>query len=255
MDQRIPASLSCEWDSDGLMVCPEPDRELKRVLVCLDPTARMVDEAIRRNADAILCHHPFLFDGLNTVDASQPKGDLCVRLIRAGCAVLCFHTRLDALPGGVNDRLAGRIGLVPSTVRDFPVEGLPMGRIGEIPESVGLDEFAGRVAKVLGSDAVRYAGPGKDVRTVAVLGGSGKGEVKSALEAGADTFVTGELGYHELIEAEETGINLIAAGHFETEEPVTEVLAELAAELLPGAEIVRLSSRCIRTASYHTVEE
>ncbi|MBR6411140.1 MAG: Nif3-like dinuclear metal center hexameric protein [Clostridia bacterium] len=249
LDARIPGSLSCEWDNDGLMVCPDPDREVKRILVCLDPTDRMVREAVDRHVDAMICHHPFLFSGLKTVDASQAKGDLCVRLIRAGCSVMCFHTRLDALSGGVNDCLAARIGLSASTVRPFPVEGLPMGRIGDLPEETDLDAFAEYVRTVLCADTVRYSGAGKPVRRVAVLGGSGKDEVQSAIQAGADTFVTGELGYHTLIEANELGINLIEAGHFETEDPVTEALAGFAAEILLEADIIRLSSRCIRTAN------
>ena len=106
LSQMIPQSLSCEWDHDGLMICPNRDRKVSKVLVALDPTEDILELACREHFDVVLTHHPFLFHGLETVDESDPKGKRVVELILNGVSVMCFHTRLDALEGGVNDALA-----------------------------------------------------------------------------------------------------------------------------------------------------
>ena len=223
LDSKIPSSLSCDWDNDGLMLCPEPQRQVRRVLLALDTTAEVADAAIEGGFDLIITHHPFIFKGLKAINDENYVSEKAIKLIRAGVSVFSFHTRLDALEGGVNDVLALEIGL--ENIESFGDEGI--GRIGDLFEPESPSEFAYRVKEWLDAPYVNLADCGKECRRVAVLGGSGGDDIRAAITAGADTFVSGELKYHDMTDAPEMGINLIEAGHFYTEDPVLAVLERM----------------------------
>ncbi len=225
LNEKIPPSLSCDWDNDGLMCASDMGREVRRVLVALDITGAAVEEAIRGGYDAIVSHHPLIFSPLRALTPDDHVAKKIMRLIREGIAAMSFHTRLDAVEGGVNDRLAALLGL--EGVIPFGNGGAAIGRIGELPAAVTLADFAACVKSALGGASVIASDAGLPVRRVALLGGSGSDEVAAARAAGADTYLTGELKHNYLTDAPDFGINLVAAGHFHTENPVCEVLREL----------------------------
>lgn len=231
-NEKIPASLSCEWDNDGLACCPDGTREVRRVLLTLDVTADAVAKAIETNCDLILAHHPLIFKGVKSLDGNDPVSAKAIDLITHGIAVMSFHTRLDAVLGGVNDVLADLLGLCDVT----PFGEEAIGRIGRLPNATAAEEFAQKVKTVLRAPVVLLSDAGIPVQTVAVLGGNGSDDVLAAKAAGADTFVSGELKYHQLTEAPEEGINLISAGHFHTEFPVCQALKKMLTELDPAIE-------------------
>ena len=218
LEERIPKELSCSWDNDGLMCCPDMEREVRRVLVVLDVTAEMAERAITEGYDLIVSHHPLVFRPLKSVNPADAVAKKVIRLLCAGISVMSFHTRLDAVCGGVNDTLAAALGL--QDVTPFGSDGEAIGRIGRLKKSVTLDEFAMRVKEITGAPVVTVADGGVNVECVAVLGGSGSDDVAAARAAGADTYLSGELGHHHLNDCPESGMNLIAAGHFYTENPV-----------------------------------
>lgn len=245
LDARIPASLSCEWDRDGLQLCPDPDREVRRVLVALDVTGEVADEAVDGGFDAIVSHHPLIFTPLGSITTTDGAGAKIINLIRAGIGVMSFHTRLDALGGGVNDALADALGLID--VEPFVGEdGIAMGRIGELCNPEDAETFAGRVKDALAAPAVLLARGGRQTMRVALLGGEGKDDILAARAAGADTFVSGRLGYHNMLAADEIGMNLIEAGHFYTEDPVCDRISELIASADEGIETVYMKSCTIK---------
>ena len=112
LDSRIPRSLSCEWDNDGLMCCPNGEKEVKKVLIALDVTAQVVEYAISGGYDAIVSHHPFIFKGMKSINEESYISEKAIRLIQNGISVFSFHTRLDAVSGGVNDRLCELLELM-----------------------------------------------------------------------------------------------------------------------------------------------
>jgi len=228
LDRILPRTLSCPWDNDGMMCCPSPERAVRRVLISLDVTDEVIDRAIEGQYDVILTHHPMIFKPLPCVEPSVLAAARAIRLIRAGVAVMSFHTRLDAVSGGVNDTLAELLGLCEVT--PFGCEGEAIGRIGSLDAPVPLAAFAKRVKTVLSAPAVTYADAHRPVKRVAVLGGSGKDDVAAAIAAGADTYLSGELGHHALTDAPDMGINLIEAGHFYTEYPILHRLQAYLAE-------------------------
>ena len=111
LEEKMPRALSCAWDNDGLMCCPDGGREVRRVLVALDVTAEAVRYAVEGGYDVIVSHHPMIFKGLKAINDEHYVADKAMTLIREWISVMSFHTRLDAVEGGVNDTLANLLGL------------------------------------------------------------------------------------------------------------------------------------------------
>ena len=231
LENQIPASLSCDWDNDGLSCCADKNAPVTSVLVALDPTEEAIDYAIEHGYSVLLTHHPLLFRGLKEVNEDVLNARKVMRLLSGGVTAMSFHTRLDAVDGGVNDTLAALLGL--TNVTPFGDDLAPIGRIGELSKAMSFEDFAEKVKSALGVPAVLTASCGTPVRRVAVLGGAGGDDIGAAFAAGADTYVTGELSYHALCDAPSLGQNLIMAGHYHTEFPVCAVLGHMVYELDP----------------------
>ncbi len=225
----IPRELGCEWDKDGLNVCPDPEREVKRVLVALDATTEVVDKAASEGYDLIFTHHPMLWDGLKVVHADDQVGAKVIKLCKSGISAASFHTRIDAAEGGVNDILASLVGL-----ENIEIAGDErIMRVGNLPAPMTAAEFAARVKDALGCAAVLCSDAGLPVHRVAVVGGSGSSEIALAKASGADTFLTGELKYSQYSDPDK--LNLLVAGHFHTEDPICARLCALVAEVASDA--------------------
>ncbi|MEE0968994.1 MAG: Nif3-like dinuclear metal center hexameric protein [Clostridia bacterium] len=233
LDAKIPSSLSCTWDNDGLMCCGDPNREIKKVLITLDITDRAVDKATEEGFDTIISHHPLIFKKIGAVEPSLISAKKAIKLIKNDITAMSFHTRLDAKNGGVNDILCSLLEIKDPL--PFGPVGEEMGRIGTLSSPMSLNNFCLKVKNVLGAPVIFASGCGKIVQKVALLGGDGKDFVTSALEAGADTYISGRLSYNIMEEAPELSINLIEAGHFYTEDPVCKYLAEIVNKACPEA--------------------
>lgn len=231
LDREIPSSLSCEWDNDGLMCSSCLSREVGRVLCTLDVTEDAVEYAIENGFDLIISHHPLIFTPLSSVAPNEAVARKVMRLLEAQISVFSFHTRADAHDDGVNARLSKMLGL--RNVRKFGPDGEEMGRIGEIAP-MELSEFCALVKSVTGSPVVLASG-NLIVNKVAVLGGNGKDFVTSAIEEGADTYLSGRISYEKTLSAKEIGMNLVEAGHFYTEHHITGFFADLLGLLTPEA--------------------
>lgn len=229
-------------DSDGVHTMPYPDREVRRVLVALDPYEKAVSCAAQGKYDVLITHHP-LFWGEPL--PNTPPEYWYRRLCDAGVASFSFHIRLDRATGGVNDTLAEMLGLENIRAFDDPeIKGL--GRIGELGESLDERELSELVARVLGAPRVRYTRltEPRPIKTVAVVGGSASDELAGASAAGADALVGGEFKHHAFGYAAVeggSGICLVEAGHYHTEVIVCPRLAQMVSELVPEATIDILS--------------
>lgn len=241
--ERIPESLSCEWDNDGIMCSTDTSSEVNNVLIALDVTEEVVDYAISRNFDLIISHHPLIFKPISSITEDNHISRKLIKLITNNVTVFSFHTRADKVSGGVNDLLADFIGLVDVT--HFGEDGL--GRIGTLPEERELENFAEDVKMLLGADTVRFADAYNDVKRVALVGGDGKDYVRAAIEAGADTYLSGRLSYNIMEEAPDMGINLVEAGHYFTELPITTFFSSLVSSLDGNAYIEIADSNMIKS--------
>ena len=240
---RIPEDLREEWDNDGVMCCSDDFTEVKRALVTLDVTEEVVDYAIDNGFDLILSHHPLIFKPISSINPDDHISRKLVKLINANVSVISLHTRADKVRGGVNDCLAKLLGL--SDVEPFGDDCL--GRIGHLERETSLEEFATRVKSALGIERMLASDAYNPVYTVALVGGDGKSYVKDAIEMGADTYLSGRIGYNVMEEAVEMGINLIEAGHYATEFPVTGFFSHLLTKIDPKITVETVGSYMLRT--------
>lgn len=224
LNTAIPQKLSCSWDNDGAMCMSDPDRKIKRVLLTLDVTQDAVDHAIREGVDAIISHHPLIFAPIRSINGCDVKSRVITKLMRNGVSAFSFHTRLDALDGGVNDTLCKLLSLVE--VEPFMEGEIPLGRIGT-HEPITAAELAKKVKDLLSADCVTVTCPEKTVSKIVVVGGGGKGFIDPAIDAFADCLITGEASYNALLDAADSNLSVICAGHFFTENPVLRSLESI----------------------------
>ena len=233
LDTLAPRSLKMDWDNCGLL-CGRPGREVRRILVALDPFDTVIDEAIRVKADLLVTHHPLIFrNGLMAVNEDTEAGRCVLKLVENGIAAINAHTNLDIAPGGINDVLAQTLGL--KGIETIGEEGLlRRGTVSAQP----LPQFLAHVKQALGCDGLRYVEVGRPVATVAVGGGACADEMEEALSAGCDTFVTSDVKYNQFRTAFQLGLNLIDAGHFHTENPAMPVLRDRLQAAFPEIEVL-----------------
>ena len=229
IESIAPPYMMESWDNCGLL-CGRREKEVRKILVALDPFRNVIEEAIAEHAELIVTHHPLIFrDKMMAVNEDSETGRNLLTLIENGIAAINAHTNLDLAPGGINDVLAQTLGLSEITVitpEGTDAQGRPYGllRSGTVEEQP-LPAFLESVKQNLGCQGLRYVDGGKPVRKVAVGGGSCADGMFEALSAGCDTFVTSDVKYNQFRTAYESGLNLIDAGHFHTENPTMPVLA------------------------------
>ena len=236
IESIAPPYMALEWDNLGLL-CGRKDKEVRKILVALDPFRTVIDEAVAIGADLIVTHHPLIFrDPLTAVNEDTEAGRCVLTLIEHGIAAINAHTNLDMAPGGVNDALARTLGLTGIEIIN-PTDNYGLLRKGDVTEQP-LSTFLGTVKTALKCRGLRYVDSGKPVRVVAVGGGSCADEMHEALAAGCDTFVTADVKYNQFRTAFTLGLNLIDAGHFHTENPVMPVVAERLRAAFPGVDVI-----------------
>lgn len=232
LSELAPTQNALGFDNVGLLA-GSGDGAVRRVLVSLDITLGVIDEARDFGAELIVSHHPLIFGALKTVTDSDVTGRRVRRLISSGISAICMHTNLDAAASGVNDALADALGL---RVLDILNKTEGVSRLCSLDGKESFPDFLARVKKNLHANGLRYVDCGKDVSLVGICGGAGAGDMKLAADMGCDTFVTADVKHHEFLDAAELGINLIDAGHFSTENVVVPVLAKRLGLAFPEVE-------------------
>ena len=238
--ELAPGEAAMEWDNVGHLL-GDPDQTVERVLVALDITEGVADEAIASGCQLVVAHHPVMncrWTPVQNIRDDTFQGHLFLKLLRNNVSAICMHTNLDIAWGGVNDALAQRLELVDPG----PLCENGLGRVGEYPESVALADYVRFVCQALGCNGLRYADAGKPVRRVAVGGGACGEFEDDAIRAGCDTFVTADLSYHQFLDAAGKGINLIDAGHFPTEDPVCEKVITYLTDRFPELAVSKSAS-------------
>lgn len=236
VETLAPRSMKMDWDNVGLL-CGSKTRGVTKVLIALDPFEGVCKEAAEMGAELIVTHHPLIFSPIKNVTDETSIGRSIQLLCRSGISAINAHTNLDCAPGGVNDVLARKLGLTDiRVIRPSGIDenGREWGllRCGSVKEQ-RLEDFLPNVKEALGCRGLRYVNGGKAVKKVAVGGGSCADGMLEALDAGCDTFVTADVKYNQFWDAHDLGLNLIDAGHFTTENPVTGYLLEKLSAAFP----------------------
>lgn len=229
LDIIIPRELSEPWDNDGRMIITDPKTEVTRALCVLDCTSVAIEIAISWGCNVIITHHPLIFKPIGAITPNDSVGKRIIKCINNGISVLSYHTRLDSMDGGVNDILAGYLGIKNTAAF------LPYGRIGEVEEQ-SFEEFASKTAEALRLDikSLGLVKASDKVKRVAVVSGCGKDEINAVIAAGADTFVTGEVMHNHMIDCKELGLNLICGTHYATERIIVPTLSEIVSKYVPA---------------------
>lgn len=241
-----PRQLAESWDNVGHLV-GDPDREVRRILVSLDITERVVQEAADGGFDLIVSHHPVMnctWHPVQTLRTDDRQGRILTKLTENRISAICMHTNLDAAEGGVNDVLAQKLGLEGLT----PLTEEKIGRIGTLKCEMPLVEFTRFVIESLGCNGLRYTDCGKPVHRVAVGGGACGDYIPQAIAAGCDTFVTSDLRYHDFLDT--TELHLIDAGHFPTEDVICEPLVTYLQRAFPTAIVMKTAAHDCETIQY-----
>ena len=227
-----PKEGALDWDNVGQLL-GDPDREIRRVLVALDITEAVADEAIAQGCQLIVSHHPVMnckWLPVQSVRQDTPQGHLLLKILKNDLSAICMHTNLDAAEGGVNDTLAALLGL-----RDTAVFADGCGRIGTVDPTTAA-ALARLCAEKLGAH-VQYVEAARPVVRVAEVSGAGGSYWQEALALGADCLVTGEASHHAACDARRCGLGLVVAGHWGTEHPIAAVLAEKLAAAFPALRV------------------
>jgi dinuclear metal center YbgI/SA1388 family protein len=228
MDQIAPFDTQAEFDNSGLLV-GSPSAEVSAVLLALDVTEAVIDEAVALGAQLIITHHPLMFSARRQMTDEDYEGRLIRRLVREDISLIAAHTNLDQAPCGINDTLAELCGLTEITGEGFFRSGL-------LPEAMTAAACAEELGRRLGT-VVRLMGPEDAViRRIGLCSGGGSDEWASAVRTGCDAFLSGEIKHHLALALADRGIVAFECGHFATEEPGMEVLAVALQKALPALE-------------------
>ena len=252
LQEKAPFELQESFDNSGFLV-GRGGTQVSKILVALDITEQVVDEAAEQGAQLIVAHHPVIFGGVKSITDKTVTGRVLLSLAERGIAAICAHTNLDAVEDGVNDALAFRLGL--TDIEQLKQEGVDgqgraygIGRVGHVSEQL-LYDFAMSVKRLLGSNGIRLVDGGRPVHKVAVGGGSCADMMDVVLAKDCDTFITADVKYNHFLEAKAQGLNLIDAGHFPTEDVVCPVLRDWLSERFPQVS-VSISRRHHEVFSY-----
>ena len=271
LEGMAPLAVQESWDNSGLQIgCS--DKDIHKVMVCLDLTEAVLDEAEAIGADLVISHHPLIFKGLKSISGSTYQ-ERCVRkAILSDIAVYSAHTSLDNILGGVNHKIASLLGL--SSLRwldsgesaegcdekcggaaekscgegaegkcggaDAVARASGSGLIGELKEPVAAAEFLHTVKTIFDVKALKHSSLSSTttIRSVALCGGAGAFLLPQAVAKGADCFISGEFHYHDYFDP---GTLLIELGHYESEQFTQDLLKESLERAFPELEIVKTS--------------
>ncbi len=241
LEQFAPLSLQDSYDNAGLQIGLTVDAESSGVLLCLDITEDVLDEASSLGCDLVISHHPLLFSSPKRITGADIVERCIIKSIRQGINIYSAHTNLDNANGGVNYKIASTLGLldVEPLRCDSENPGVGSGIIGNLPESMEREDFIVMVKERFDAGSVRYnSWHGEKIRRVSVCGGSGAFLIGDAISRGSDVFLTGEIGYHRFFGYEDK-IQLMEIGHYESEQYTMQLLEEVLSSRCPGVKFYR----------------
>ncbi|MBP0979045.1 MAG: Nif3-like dinuclear metal center hexameric protein [Oscillospiraceae bacterium] len=235
LDSVAPFKYSCDWDNSGFLT-GNINEEFKSGLICLDITDEIIDEAIKKNCNLIISHHPVIFDKLNKIT----KDMIVYKLIKNNINTISLHTNLDLSKTGVNFVLAQTLNLLNINnigaldksseknivlLKDKVFESFVL--VGNLEKSRSPVDFAKFVKDKLFCKKLSFISGSKKIKTVAICAGSGSSFFDNIKNKNIDAYVTSEIKYNIWLEAKRVGLTLIDAGHFNTENLICKHLTNI----------------------------
>lgn len=249
LENLSPKRYASNWDNVGLLV-GRKDKEVKKVVVALDASKRVVSEAVKEQADMIVTHHPMIFSSLKKINEDNFVSEKILTLAENGIAYYAMHTNFDTV-GGMGELAAGPKYLnlsetEPLIFESDEVDG--MGRGGRLPFPMTGEEAARYIKDKFGlsfimlyqDESIRN----KKFEKIAVLPGSGKSEMEAVRKLGYEVYITGDYGHHPGIDAMDMGMTIIDATHYGLEHIFVSFIADYLREKCEGLEVVELDMGC-----------
>ncbi len=231
IEEFAPLSIQEKWDNSGLCIGSESD-EVSSVLIGLDCTPELVDEAVACGADMIVTHHPLIFSGIKSISADNRTGEAVIKAVRAGIAVYSAHTSADKVIAGVSGAMAARLGLRNVEILDPDGDGTGLGVVGELPVPMPAEDIAALVKDRFSLKVLKSSRPvSGEVKRVAMCGGSGSSLIGKAMESGAQLYISGDISYHHFFTEE--GFMIMDIGHYESEIDIVEILFSILRKNFP----------------------
>ena len=246
LEHYAPLPLQEGYDNAGLQVGLTEAVEVSGALLCLDVTEAVVDEAIRKGCNLIVSHHPLIFRKLARISDENYVQRTVRKAIKNDIAIVSMHTNMDAAKGGVNFKIAEKLGL--RNLRFFggekEIDGVKGGEgvIGEITgetdtlhaDGIAADDLVLMLRERFQAECVQCNQLlRRSIRMVALCGGAGSFLLDAAIAAGADAFITGEMHYHEFF-GHEQEIQICVIGHYQSEQFTSEIFRSIITEKCPG---------------------
>ena len=234
LERFAPLPLQESYDNAGLQV-GLTETEISGALLCLDVTEAVVDEAISRGCNLIVAHHPLIFRKLAHISDGSYVERAVIKAIKNDVVIVAMHTNLDNALDGVNFKMAEKMGLADlQPLQEPEVDGKWSGVVGTLPAPMSAEDFVRMLKERFGVASVRANELlRRPVSRVALCGGAGSFMLGDALRAGADAFVTGEMGYHEFF-GHEQQLQICVIGHYESEQFTTEIFRDIISRECPG---------------------
>ena len=231
IEDFAPLSVQEGWDNSGLCV-GSPDDDVTGVLLALDCTPELVDEAVACGADMIVTHHPLIFSGLKKITGEDLVSAAVIKAIKAGVAIYAAHTNADKVLEGVSGAMAARLGLENVEILDRSPEGYGLGAVGDLPEAMTSEQAVAFVKERFSLKTVRCSRPVEGmISRIAVCGGSGGSLISAARASGARLYISGDISYHNFFTPE--GFMLMDIGHYESEIDIVDILFSLIKKNFP----------------------
>ena len=216
IDSFAPFSTQEKWDNSGLLT-GSMNKKVSKVLVTLDITNEVADEAAEISAELIIAHHPVIFKPLYSLSENEPS----CKLLKSGISAICVHTPYDVAEGGMSDILMNLVGFEKSEgileITGQRNKSYGFGTIGVASQEYMADALAEKLKNILGCTIVRYTDGGKPIKKAAFCTGSGGNLIEAALNQGADAYITSEVKHDQWLLAKQRGISVFDCGHFHTE--------------------------------------
>ena len=239
LERFAPLPLQDGFDNAGLQI-GLTEAEATGALLCLDVTEAVVDEAIALGYNLIVSHHPLIFKGFKSITGKDYVERCIMKAIQNNITIYSAHTNLDNAQGGVNFKIAQKIGLKDVQVLDPKMQGEVVagaGVVGELPEPETEIDFLKRIKRLFEVGCVKHNRlNGRLIQKVALCGGSGAYLLPKAVELGADVFITGEVKYHDYFYYENR-ILVAEIGHYESEQYTKEIFYSIIREMFPELEV------------------
>ena len=231
IEDFAPLSIQEGWDNSGLCV-GSPEDEVSSILLGLDCTEKLVDEAIECGADMIVTHHPLIFSGLKKIGPDDPIGAAVIKAVRNGISIYAAHTNADKVIAGVSGAMAARLGLIDVEILEEDGEGTGLGVVGNLPSPLSAEEAIALVKEQFSLKMMKASAPVECLVTrIAMCGGSGGSLIRSAQKAGAQLYISGDISYHNFFTPE--GFMIMDIGHYESEIEIVDILFSLIKKNFP----------------------